>query len=213
MKFNKNDVQILSLLISAFAIMLTMFLTLRKSSLLKLDNVFVLELAVVLVSIMVSSYTLLIIKRVNPKKYIYLSYATCNHQDKEIADKIILVLNEQFKKLSKYRFEIITEDSIPFGNDIDITMKENIAKSEIVIVIVSSAYLESEWCINEFTIFSNDNNKRIIPIVTESFSYLAKLPKDISNIKALSLIDCKLEGDFSKTISMLAKDLVKQRKD
>lgn len=209
MKFNKNNIQIFSLLISALALMVTMLSILTQNSLLKYDNVFVLSLAIVLVTSTAFLYTLLIIKRVNPKKYIYLSYTG---RDKEIAEKMILILNEQFKKLSKYRFEILTADSIPFGNDMYITMQENLAKSEIVIVIVSSSYLQSEWCINEFTTISKDN-KRIIPVVTEAFSDLTELPKDISNIKALSLINCKSEEDFSKTMSTLAKDLIKQRKD
>ncbi len=209
MKFNKNNIQIFSLLISALALMLTMLSILTQNSFLKYDNAFILSLAIVLVTSTAFSYTLLIIKRVNPKKYIYLSYTG---RDKEIAEKMILILNEQFKKLSKYRFEILTADSIPFGNDMSITMQENLTKSEIVIVIVSHSYLESEWCINEFTTISKDN-KRIIPVVTEAFSDLAKLPKDISNIKALSLVNCKSEEDFSKTMSTLAKDLIKQRKD
>lgn len=209
MKFNKNNIQIFSLLISALALMVTMLSILTQNSLLKYDNAFVLSLAIVLVTSTAFLYTLLIIKRVNPKKYIYLSYTG---RDKEIAEKMILILNEQFKKLSKYRFEILTADSIPFGNDMYITMQENLAKSEIVIVIVSSSYLQSEWCINEFTTISKDN-KRIIPVVTEAFSDLTELPKDISNIKALSLINCKSEEDFSETMSTLAKDLIKQRKD
>lgn len=209
MKFNKNNIQIFTLLISALALMLTMLSILTQNSLFEYDNTFVLSLATALVTSTVISYTLLIIKRVNPKKYIYLSYTG---QDKEIAVKIISVLNEQFQKLSKYRFEILTADSIPFGNDMYVTMQENRAKSEIVIVIVSPSYLQSEWCLNEFATISKDN-KRIIPIVTEAFSDLAELPKDISNIKALSLINCKSEEDFSKAMSTLAKDLIKQRKD
>ena len=209
MKFNKNNIQIFSLLISALALMVTMLSILTQNSLLKNDNAFVLSLAIILVTSTAFLYTLLIIKRVNPKKYIYLSYTG---RDKEIAEKMILILNEQFKKLSKYRFEILTADSIPFGNDMYITMQENLAKSEIVIVIVSPSYLQSEWCINEFITISKDN-KRIIPVVTEAFSDLTELPKDISNIKALSLINCKSEEDFSETMSTLAKDLIKQRKD
>ena len=209
MKFNKNNIQIFSLLISALALMVTMLSILTQNSLLKNDNAFVLSLAIILVTSTAFLHTLLIIKRVNPKKYIYLSYTG---RDKEIAEKMILILNEQFKKLSKYRFEILTADSIPFGNDMYITMQENLAKSEIVIVIVSPSYLQSEWCINEFTTISKDN-KRIIPVVTEAFSDLTELPKDISNIKALSLINCKSEEDFSETMSTLAKDLIKQRKD
>ena len=209
MKFNKNNIQIFSLLISALALMVTMLSILTQNSLLKNDNAFVLSLAIILVTSTAFLYTLLIIKRVNPKKYIYLSYTG---RDKEIAEKMILILDEQFKKLSKYRFEILTADSIPFGNDMYITMQENLAKSEIVIVIVSPSYLQSEWCINEFITISKDN-KRIIPVVTEAFSDLTELPKDISNIKALSLINCKSEEDFSETMSTLAKDLIKQRKD
>ena len=209
MKFNKNNIQIFTLLISALALMLTMLSILTQNSLFKYDNAYILSLATALVTSTIISYALLIIKRVNPKKYIYLSYTG---QDKEIAEKVILVLSEQFKKLSKYRFEILTADSIPFGNDMYITMQENLAKSEIVIVIVSPSYLQSEWCINEFITISKDN-KRIIPVVTEAFSDLTELPKDISNIKALSLINCKSEEDFSETMSTLAKDLIKQRKD
>lgn len=209
MKFNKNNIQVFTLLISALALMLTMLSMLTQNSLFQYDNIFVLSLATVLVTLTIFVYALLIIKRVNPKKYIYLSYTG---MDKEIAEEISLVLSEQFKRLSKYRFEIITADSIPFGNDMYATMKENMSKSDIVIIIVSPSYLQSEWCLKEFSTISNED-KRIIPIVTESFSDLAKLPKDISNIKALSLINCESGEDFSKTMSILAKDLIKQRID
>lgn len=209
MKLNKNNLQIFALLISAFSLMVTMLSILREDSLFHYDNMFVLTLAIVLVTLTTFIYSLLIIKRINPKKYIYLSYT---RTDKEIAEKTSLVLSEQFKSLSKYRFEIITADSVPFGYDMNITIQENISKSDIVIIIVSPSYLKSEWCLKEFiSIFKED--KRIIPIVTDAFSDLAKLPKDISNIKALSLINCKAEEDFSKVMSTLAKDLIKQRKD
>ncbi len=209
MKFNKNNIQVFALLISALALMVTMLSMLTQNSLFQYDNIFVLSLATVLVTLTIFVYALLIIKRVNPKKYIYLSYTG---MDKEIAEEISLVLSEQFKRLSKYRFEIITADSIPFGNDMYATMKENMSKSDIVIIIVSPSYLQSEWCLKEFSTISNED-KRIIPIVTESFSDLAKLPKDISNIKALSLINCESGEDFAKTMSILAKDLIKQRID
>ncbi len=209
MKFNKNNLQIFILLISAFGLMLTMWSIVAHDSLLEYDNMIVLTLAILLVISTSFIYSLLIIKRIKPKKYIYISYTG---MDKEIAEKTSLVLSEQFKSLSKYRFEIITADSIPFGNDMYITMRENISKSDIVIIIVSPLYLQNEWCLKEFTTITKED-KRIIPIVTEAFSDLAKLPKDISNIKAVSLINCKSEEDFAKVMSTLAKDLIKQRKD
>lgn len=209
MKFNKSNLQIFILLISAFGLMLTMWSIVAHDSLLEYDNMIVLTLAILLVISTGFIYSLLIIKRIKPKKYIYISYTG---MDKEIAEKTSLVLSEQFKSLSKYRFEIITADSIPFGNDMFITMRENISKSDIIIIIVSPLYLQNEWCLKEFTAITKED-KRIIPIVTEAFSDLKKLPKDISNIKAVSLINCKSEEDFAKVMSTLAKDLIKQRKD
>lgn len=209
MKFNKNNIEVIILIISAFALMFTMLSLLTQNPLFQYDNIYVLSLAAILVVLTALIYLLLIIKRTNPKKYIYLSYS---NKDRKIAEKISSTLGEQFKKLSKYHFEIISEDSIPFGNNIDTTIQENILKSNIVIIIVTPQYLQSEWCLKEFTAISKED-KRIIPIVTESFSDLAKLPNNISNIRALSLINCKSEDDFTKTISVLAKDLIKQRKD
>ncbi len=209
MKFNKNNMQIFVLLTSALALMATMSSILTENSLFLYNDKFILSLAIVLVTLTCAVYSMLIFKRINPKKYIYLSYS---YVDKEIAEKISHVLEEQFHRLSKYRFEIITADSIPFGNDMNATMRENMLKSDIVIIIVSSAYLQSEWCLKEFAAISN-RDKKIIPVVTETFSDLAKLPKDISNIKALSLRNCTSEEDFSRAILKLAKDLIKQRKD
>lgn len=209
MKFNKNNFQIVTLLVSALALMATMVSILTSNSLFLYDNALILTLAITLVTLTSVVYATLIIKRVNPKTYIYLSYS---RKDKELAEKIATELTDQFKRLSKYRFEIITGDSIPFGNDMTSTMQENISKSDIAIIIVSTAYLQSQWCLKEFMTFSGQK-KRIIPIVKESFSDLSKLPEDISNIKALSLINCESNEDFNKSMSLLAKDLIKQRKD
>lgn len=197
------------MLISAASLMATMLSVLTKRSWIQQDSEYILTLGIMLVGITGGIYFLLVIRRITPKKYIYISYS---RRDQEIAKKVSLILSEQFKKLSKYRFEIISADSIPFGCDINNAMKENLEKSDIVIVIVSPAYIQSSWCKKEFTTISNED-KQIIPIVTESFSDLTQLPKDISNIKALSLKNCVTEEDFSNSILMLAKDLIKQRKD
>lgn len=209
MKFNKYNIQIIALIISALGLMVTMLSFTRDNLLIHYDSTDVLTLATALVGLTTTIYFGVAIKRKNPKKYIYLSYAS---MDKVVAEKISSELSKQFKVLSKYRFEIVTADSIPLGSDMNIAMKENIFKADTIIIIVSSSYLQNEWCQKEFTAISNEN-KRIIPIVTESFSNLERLPKDISNVKSLSLINCESDKDFSNTISILAKDLIKQRKD
>ena len=209
MKVNKNNVQITILLISAFGLMFTTFITLMENEMFERDSVITLFLATILVILTTFIYALLIINRVKPKKHIYLSYTK---EDKEMAEKIISVLSDLFKKMSKYRFEFITGDSVPFGSNIYTTIKKNISEADIVIIIVSPSYIQSTWCREEFLTIFKDKNL-IIPVVTEAFSDLTKLPQDISNIKALSLIGCKSEEDFSKAMSILAKDLIRRRND
>lgn len=208
MKFNKNNFQIITLLIAALSLIVTIFSVVDNTRLF-LDNEIILAFATALVASLSATYVLSIIRRINPKQYIYISYTL---QDKDTALLVSQILSEQFKRLSKYRFEIITVDSIPFGEDMSATMQKYIEKSDIVIVLVSENYITSEWCYNEFLSIAN-LNKRIIPIVLNSYSDLSRLPKDISNIKALSLSDCTSDKDFEEQLLRLAKDLIRQRKD
>ena len=114
--------------------------------------------------------------------------------------------------MSKYRFEILTADTIPYGSDMRKTMQEYLQKANIMIVIVSKSYIESKWCNEEFVEISG-MNKKIIPIVIDRYEYLSQLPKDISNIKALFIRESKLNEELEHQIELLAKDLVRQRKD
>lgn len=209
MKFNKNNMQIFVLLISAFALMLTMLATLFDTSFLKYDNGFILTVATILVAMTGTIYSILVVKRINPKKYIYFSYS---FDDKELALEISDILSEQLAKSSKYRFEILTSNSVPFGNNIHDTILKNIEKADIAIVLVSPAYLQSNFCQKEFNSIVIQNTM-VIPIVINSFADLKKLPKDYSNIKALSLINCTSEDELKNKIDLLAKDLIRQRKD
>lgn len=208
MKFNKNTFQIITLLIATLSLIVTIFSVVDNTRLF-LNNETILALEAAIVTPLFATYVLSIIRRINPKQYIYISYTG---QDKDTALLVSRILSEQFKRLSKYRFEIITVDSIPFGEDMSATMQGYIKKADIVIILVSDAYIKSEWCYNEFISITN-MNKRIIPIVLNSYSDLSRLPKDISNIKALSLSDCTADKDFEDQLLRLAKDLIRQRKD
>lgn len=90
MKLNKNNMQILTLLISAFGLMSTMSLMLINDSRGQYNDIAVLPLAIALIILTSFIYVMLIMKRTNPKKYIYLSYANV---DKEIANKISFTLS------------------------------------------------------------------------------------------------------------------------
>ena len=102
------------------------------------------------------------------------------------------------ERLSKYRLETISAESISYGEDIDSTIQKNIEQSEIILILVSQSYIHSKWCIDEFTSIMN-MNKKIIPIIMDSFEDLCQLPKDISNIKALSFSECSSEKNMKNS--------------
>lgn len=163
-------------------------------------------------SVVASLVTLTLFSRVKPKKYIYLSYT---RRDTHIAQAIATALEKNFSSLSKYRFEILIGDSAPYGIDMISGIKELVGKSDIVLVIVSHSYLESQWCLTEFKSFFEPSarKKLIIPVVINSFDDLSKLPVDLSNIKAVSLICCDTEEKVSDKMQDLAKDLIRRRTD
>lgn len=209
MKFSKSGLQMASLLIAVISIIVVIFSIIGGSELFYIKNEFVSCLVMTITGALLGELLFMIFRRINPKQYIYISYTG---QDKKLALLISQILSEQFAKLSKYRFEIRTADTIPFGDDMYITMQKYIEESNIIIVIVSEDYINSDWCHKEFMSIVN-MNKRIIPIVMHSYDDLSRLPVDISNIKALSLRNCTSEKDFEKQLLRLASDLVRQRKD
>lgn len=210
MKFNKDSFQIALLFFSGIGIMLSMCSMLFEEGKYDFNNVeIILFMVIMLVVLVIAVYIILISIRINPKKYIYLSYSD---NDKDFAEKISHILNQELKKLSKYRFEIITKLSISFGDDIDVSCREYITKSDSVILIVSNSFLQSEWCQKELDV-AVDKKKRIIPIVVDSFDDLSKLPQNLSNIKALSLINCISDEDIINNIKTLAKDIIRRQRD
>lgn len=209
MKFNKNNIQIISLFISAISLVFALFTIMFDANKFDTNNIYLMTLLTVFISCIASAYIMLIIKRVNPKQYIYMSFSSA---DKDMVELVTRTLEEQFKKMSKYRFEILTADTIPYGSDMRKTMQEYLQKANIMIVIVSKSYIESKWCNEEFVEISG-MNKKIIPIVIDRYEYLSQLPKDISNIKALFIRESKLNKELEHQIELLAKDLVRQRKD
>lgn len=208
-KSQKNQFQIILLLLAAFALILAMFTITYDVDRFNTEN----ELFISVISIfsicIVISYATLIIKRVNPKQYIYISFSRTN---KEITDLVTKTLEEQFKKSPKYRFEILSADTIPYGANIQDTIQEYLKKSSIGIAIISGDYATGDLCRQELSEFLN-MNKKIIPVIVDSCDSLLQLPNEISNIKALSLEDCKTEQDLEQKITILAKDIVRQRQN
>ena len=153
-----------------------------------------------------------VLSRINPKKYILISYSAA---DAEMAHSVSNCLESAFSKLSKYRFEMLTHDTIPFGADFIKATQQQIEKATIILVIVTKEYVNSEWCKNEFMHLLNAG-KHIIPIVVESYSYLSMLPVDYSNVKALMLRNYfhnNIDADDAQQLIKLAQELIKNRRD
>ncbi len=216
MNSNKNNFSVALLLISAITLMITMVFTIFSEP----NGVFddykdyesmLIILFILLLLLSLLFYSISVLKRIKPKKYIYISYANI---DNDIVVKIIDELDESLSKLSKFRFDILTHQDVPLGEDFFESIKANINKSEIFIIVVSQSYLNKSSCLEEFErIFQKNNNTKIIPIVLDSFDDLAKLPKDLSKIKALPLFYGMYEKDFSKQIKVLAEDLIKYKRN
>lgn len=204
-----SNIQIISLLTTAVTLIVALFTIVFDNKKINTENTFLMILLVSFSFAIMLAYILLIIKRINPKQYIYISYARA---DKEIAETIKDVLDAQLRKMSKYRFEILTADSIPYGADMSNTLQEYISKSNTVIVIVSENYILSQWCNTEF-VEVLEMGKKLIPIVTDSYEDLSDLPKDISNIKALSIKECSSPEELESRLKLLAKDLVRAQLD
>ena len=203
------DIQIVLLLTTAVSLIIALFTIVFDNKSMNTENTFLMILFASFSVAITLAYILLIIKRINPKQYIYISYTRA---DKEIAETVKDVLDSQLRKMSKYRFEILTADSIPYGADMNNTLQEYISKSNTVIVIVSENYIMSQWCNTEFFEVL-EMGKRLIPIVTDSYNNLSDLPKDISNIKALSIKDCSSREELERRLKLLAKDIVRAQLD
>lgn len=207
-KFNTEDVVRMVDLLSVMSLILIEIISVVYDHKFSLSGIFLIFVTIN-ISLVFGIFILQILRRVNPKQYIYISYST---ENEEIADSISKILSEQFEKLSKYRFEIRTADSVPYGEDMYATVQRYIDESDIIIIIVSAAYIDSEWCRNEFNSIVS-SGKKIIPIIMNSYDDLSRLSVDVSNIKALSLQNCTSEKEFESQLLLLAKDLIRQRKD
>ena len=156
---------------------------------------------------LVYTYTLLILKRINPKKYVFFSYAK---RDTELASTIRKELDEALNRNSRYRYEILIGDDIPLGIDMSTGIEELIGKSEIIIALVSKEYVLSERCLIEFKHFDFEKQK-VIPIVKSDYRLLTELPVDISNIKGVSLGTNITSVDITDLVKTLSKDIIKNQ--
>ena len=125
MKRKKNDLQTVILLATAISLITALFTILYDFSRFQTENILLMSILISVFTIIISAYLVLIIKRVNPKQYIYISYVNA---DKDIVDYIASALESELSKTSKYHFEFLTATSVPYGADIHNTMTSYLEK-------------------------------------------------------------------------------------
>lgn len=215
LKKNHNSLFVISLTISAVAVSGAMIAVFLPRSTFDLENSSIfLVLSLLLSLITLFSYIIMVFSRVKPTKNIFVSFSD---KDRLYAERIKKELSEKFKTLSKYKYNIFTDEDIPYGVEINKYILSLIDKSSVFLIIVSTSYTESKNCRKELNYIvnkqANNNDVNVIPIVLDSYGDLSELGYNLNNIKSLSLIDCMdSEGEFKKRINFLATDLIKHIK-
>lgn len=215
LKKNYNSLFVISLTVSAFAVagaMIAVFLPRYRFD--SENSSIFLALSLIISLITLLSYTIMVFSRVKPTKKIYISFS---NKDRLYTEKIKEELLVNLKSLSKNKYEIFTDEDIPYGVEMNKYSLALIDKSTIFLIIVSPSYVESENCHKELNYIlnlrANNNEISIIPIVLEDYDDLSRLGYSLNNIKSLSLKNCKdSEEEFKTKINGLAIDLTKHNR-
>lgn len=207
MKLNKNNFQSVVLIMTALGIVATINSLLYEPKIGIAGNSVALLICIVLALNIIFIYLRLIIKRVNPKKHIFISY--CYNDDK-FAKRLNECLQKKIDKSAVQRFEILSAESISFGDNIMEKVESFFEKSDIIVIVISNSYLTSKACRFELEKISS-LNKIVIPVIIEPYNELNDMPKFLLNIKGLEFYDCNKESDFEEKINILAEDLIRRK--
>ena len=206
MKFNKNNLQTIVLITASISIIVTMFtLVVNDEIFYDMNDSVPLALALAMITMISVLYVTLVFSRMNPKKYLFLSYCS---KDAELAQCVKIILQEQLDKETRQRYELLTVDSISYGENINDTIQKYLNRSQTLIVVLSDNYFKDTNCQLEFQKIL-ELDKKVIPILIDSTDSAA-LPTKIQNVKLLSLNNLD-DQEFKKRVCSLAKDLAKRR--
>ena len=147
-----------------------------------------------------------------PQK-VFISYS---NEDREIAEKIFNKLRERKKYNLNNLYDISIDDTY------NATIKNNIASSDFILLLISKNFIKSQWMSNEFSKnYLNELNYRditLVPILTDKtpipeifseyqyFSLSNNLEKQIDIL--ISRIENIPKIDFSKLTPSLFENLV-----
>ena len=121
--------------------------------------------------------------------YEYTAFISYRHKplDQAIADRLQKLL-ERFRPPGELKRKPATQvrifrdrTELPTSNDLDLSLREALASSEYLIVILSEEYQESQWCMEELREFKrlcNGKSNRIIPVLVSGEPEIV-VPEDL----------------------------------
>lgn len=152
---------------------------------------------------LLAAYSALLIRRISPKEYIYISYVAT---DKEISLKFSEELEYQLLDNPLRRYKVLTADDISFGDNISKSIDKFILNSNYIIVLLSTEYMQSSFAREE--LFKAElSGASLIPVLLTPPSTINPFPEKFMGLRALELYDLASSDDFEKQISRLAKDI------
>jgi len=117
----------------------------------------------------------------NPKSTVFLIH---NFQDKDVADKISL-------KLEDNQIKVIDEDDLyNYGDNIIKINQKAIRNSDIIIWLLSNSS-KNDKLIKQFILESKSHSKRIVPVITEKIDHL---PNSVTPYKMVDISENFDEG-------------------
>ena len=151
----------------------------------------------------------MLIKRISPRQNIYLSYAGA---DREFSSLFLALLDEGLSQDSLHRYRIKTAEDVSYGDNIADAISNFITEADFVIVLLSSAYVQSNSTMEEFQI-AKQCGVLLIPVLLEPMSKIDLFPSVLSGVKSLELYDLGSKEDLEKRVSHLIKDISHKHMD
>lgn len=146
------------------------------------------------------------LKRIRATKLtVFVSY--CD-KDKDSVSSFLSLLKRTSLRTMGETIHVMDANLIPYGESIENATKEYLNRSSLALVFVSDGYTKDKRCTKEFkTIIENED--RVIPVVLDTVENLSKLPRDLSDIKALSVTTIK-ENQESDSKNSTSEELNNQ---
>lgn len=153
--------------------------------------------------VLFAAYSALLIKRISPKEYIYISYAAA---DKDISLQFYYELEASLDTSLLRRYKVLTAEDVRFGDSISKSIDKFISHSNYVIVLLSPEYVQSPFAMEELS-KAESSRATLIPVLLTSPSTIEPFPQKFIGLRALELYDAASPDDFEMQISRLVRDI------